>query len=383
MLVILLCSLSLVFAEVTGIDGWLRYARLSNAEAYASAVPAQVLALNTSKSSPVYTAALELQQGLQSILARNCQEYAGSWNKSVADVILVGTLQQYSHAGGNTDGIPELIEDGFWLNVSKQTVEILGQNERGVLYGAFEYLSRVAQANFTSVAYASNPDAPVRWINQWDNLQGGGTHGSVERGYGGPSIFFANGFVKSDLSRVSQYARLLASIKVNGIIVNNVNANESMLTEPIIDGVARIADLFRPYGIQVGMSLYFASPKALGELDTFDPLNSSVIAWWNNKTNEIYTKIPDFAGYLVKANSEGQPGPLTYNRTLAEGANLFADALKPHGGIVMFRAFVYDSTTLNQTLDWRADRANAAVDFFSGLDGEFDDNVIVQIKYGK
>jgi alpha-glucuronidase len=164
--------------------------------------------------------------------------------------------------------------------------------------------------------------------------------------------------------------------------VNNVNSNETILNSTNLDGVARIADAFRPWGIQLGLSLYFASPQALGDLDTFDPLNASVIQWWNDKTDEIYDRIPDFAGYLVKANSEGQPGPAEYNRTLADGANLFAHALKPHGGLLFFRAFVYDHTSLNQTLDWKADRANAAVEFFQELDGHFDDNVIVQIKYG-
>ena len=160
------------------------------------------------------------------------------------------------------------------------------------------------------------------------------------------------------------------------------NANETILNETNLDGVARIADAFRPYGVQLGLSLYFASPEALGGLDTFDPLNDTVVEWWNDKTNQIYEKIPDFAGYLVKANSEGQPGPITYNRTLADGANLFARALKPHGGIIMFRAFVYDHESLNQTLNWKADRANAAVEFFDGLDDQFEDNVVVQIKYG-
>lgn len=148
------------------------------------------------------------------------------------------------------------------------------------------------------------------------------------------------------------------------------------------DGLGRIADAFRPWGIQIGISLLFSSPRDLGGLTTFDPLDPTVISWWQNITDTIYTKIPDFSGYLIKASAEGQPGPLTYNRTLADGANLFASALKPHGGIVMFRAFVYDSTTLNQTADWKADRANAAVEFFDGLDSKFDDNVVIQIKYG-
>jgi alpha-glucuronidase len=149
-----------------------------------------------------------------------------------------------------------------------------------------------------------------------------------------------------------------------------------------MDGLARIADEFRPYGIQLGLSLRFDSPQLLGDLDTFDPLDDDVAVWWQEKTDELYKRIPDMAGYLVKANSEGQPGPLTYNRTLADGANLFAHALEPHGGIIMFRAFVYDHRSLDQDADWKADRANAAVDFFEGLDPEFEDNVVIQIKYG-
>lgn len=381
--ILLLACLTLVSAE-TGIDGWLRYARLPAAESFLDTVPSQIIVLNQTESSPVYTAGQELQQGINGIVGRSCgvSYTLMSASSSQNDTGIVATIDQYQEAGGNTENIPELKEDGFWLNVSGQTITILGQNERGALYGTFEYLSMLAQGNITDVSYASNPDAPIRWINQWDNLQGGGTHGSVERGYGGPSIFFADGQVKSDLTRAAQYARLLASIKVNAVIVNNVNANESFVTDPIMDGLARIADVFRPYGIQLGISLYFASPQALGELNTFDPLDPAVIAWWNNRTDQLYNRIPDMAGYLVKANSEGQPGPITYNRTLADGANLFARALQPHGGVVMFRAFVYDSTSLNETTEWRADRANAAVDFFNGLDGKFEDNVIIQIKYG-
>jgi alpha-glucuronidase len=232
----------------------------------------------------------------------------------------------------------------------------------------------LALGNFSKVAYATNPHAPIRWVNQWDNLDG-----SIERGYGGSSIFFNSGVVVNNLTRAAEYARLLASIRLNAVVVNNVNANASLLTPQNIQGLGRIADAFRPYGVQLGVSLNFASPQLVGGLNTFDPLDPSVIAYWTNVTGRIYQQVPDMAGYLVKANSEGQPGPLTYNRTLAQGANLFAKALQPYGGIVMFRAFVYNQ--LNES-DWKADRANAAVQFFKDLDGQFDDNVVVQIKYG-
>src|SRR5690606_33983706 len=173
---------------------------------------------------------------------------------------------------------------------------------RGALYGAFQYLARLSQGKVTDDTFASNPDAPVRWVNQWDTMQDGGTHGSVERGYGGDSIFFWDGKVRDDLARAGQYARLLASIGLNAVVVNNVNANETTLSEENLDGVARIADAFRPYGIQLGLALNFASPQTLGGLDTFDPLDESVIEWWQAKTDSIYGRIPDMAGYLVKAN---------------------------------------------------------------------------------
>ncbi|KAI4851864.1 alpha glucuronidase [Aureobasidium sp. EXF-8845] len=357
----------LALAE-TGLDGWLRYAPLPASITWPS-IPKHIVVLNTTKTSPVYTAGQELQRGIQSILGQGCHISDQKHDES----IILGTLDAYIAAYGKIEQTVELKEDGFWLSTGDK-VMILGQNERGALYGAFEYLSMLAQANFSSVAYASNPDAPIRWVNQWDNLDG-----SIERGYGGASIFFANGTIVKDLTRVAEYARLLASVGINAIIVNNVNANATLLPPHNIDGLGRIADTMRPYGVQIGISLYFASPQSgiqgQANLTTFDPLDPSVVTWWSNVTEQIYERIPDMAGYLVKANSEGQPGPLTYNRTLAEGANLFAKALQPHGGIVMFRAFVYNQ--LNESM-WTEDRANAAVDFFKPLDGKFDDNVVVR-----
>ncbi|PGH14250.1 hypothetical protein AJ80_05990 [Polytolypa hystricis UAMH7299] len=377
---LLFIFLGLVAAE-DGLDGWLRYAALPQANRYHHLLPSDIIALNSTKSSPIYTAGIELQDGFNGIFGKKLRISHETRGKPRSSV-LVGTLDAYSNLGRDAGDVPELEADGFWLSIKGRNVQIVGQNERGALYGAFEYLSRLAQGDLKPTTFVSNPDAPIRWVNQWDNLQDGGTHGSVERGYGGPSIFFKDGFVKDDLTRVGQYGRLLASIGVNAIVANNVNANFTVLSDRNLEGLKRIADELRPYGVQLGMSLYFASPQEFGGLDTFDPLDEQVIQWWDDMTDKIYEHIPDMAGYLVKANSEGQPGPMTYNRTLSEGANLFARAIKPHGGIVMFRAFVYDHTTLNQTLDWKADRANAAVDYFGELDGEFDDNVVVQIKYG-
>lgn len=366
-----------IAAAESGLDGWLRYALLPE-EVHQSitSFPTAITALNSTETSPVYVAGRELQAGIQGVLNRTLAVTYddGDLSSNASSSIVVGTASAYVALGGQAD-VSSLIADGFFIRASEQGVLILGQNERGALYGAFEYLSRLAQGNVSPFETLSNPDAPIRWVNQWDNLDG-----SIERGYAGPSIFFANNGVVGDLTRVAQYARLLASVRVNAVVVNNVNANPSLLNNQNIEGLGRIADAMRPYGVQLGISLNFASPQMAGGLPTFDPLDPSVIRWWNDKTALLYRRIPDMAGYLVKANSEGQPGPMTYGRTLAEGANLFARAVQPYGGIVMFRAFVY-----NHHLDWTVwtnDRANHAVEFFKDLDGQFLDNVVVQIKYG-
>lgn len=379
-----LASLGLAAAE-DGLAAWLRYARVPNAKSCHDNLPSVIIPLNATEGQPVYTAAQELTDGISGMYSKKLST-ATATAKSKEPAIIVGTVSAYSDGGGNTDTIPDLIEDGFYLDISGSDgdVLILGQNERGALYGTFKYLERLAQGNISNTVSTStsNPHAPIRWVNQWDNLQDGGTHGSIERGYGGDSIFFWEGRVREDITRAGQYARLLASIGINAVVVNNVNANETILTPGNLDGLARIADVFRPYGVQLGLSLNFASPQSLGGLDTFDPLDEEVVSWWQGITDEIYKRVPDMAGYLVKANSEGQPGPFTYNRTLADGANLFARALKQYDGVVMFRAFVYDHENLDEDLDWKADRANAAVEFFKGLDDEFEENVVVQIKNG-
>ena len=367
----LLASIGFVAAE-NGLDGWLRYASVPCTTQCHSKLPANIVVLNATKTSPIYVAGTELQTGLKSIYGSHTELIHGQCKASSS--VVVGTVEQYRKTCGSLSEIPELEEDGFWLSTKGNDVQILGSNDRGALYGAFEYLSMLAQGNFSEVAYATSPSAPIRWVNQWDNLDG-----SIERGYGGPSIFFENGTVVEDLTRVKQYGRLLASVRVNAVVVNNVNANASLLSSENLKGLGRIADVFRSYGVKVGISLNFASPETFGGLDTYDPLDSSVIKWWSNITDQIYQNVPDMAGYLVKGDSEGQPGPQTYNRTLAQGANLFAKALQPHGGIVMFRAFVYNQ--LNES-DWKADRAKAAVNFFKPLDGEFEENVVIQIKFG-
>lgn len=376
----LLAYVGLAVAE-DGLAAWLRYAPIPMAKCYHSKLPSAVVTLNATEGLPVFAAGEELADGISSMYGKELS-LGTSDEDSDVPTVTVGTVAAYSESGGDINDLPELVDDGFYLDISGGDVLILGQNERGALYGAFHYLARLAQGNVADDTLASSPEAPQRWVNQWDNLQDGGTHGSVERGYGGDSIFFWDGTVREDLTRAAQYARLLASVGINAVVVNNVNANETILTPENLDGVARIADAFRPYGVQLALSLNFASPELLGGLETSDPLADEVIDFWQGVTDAVYERVPDMAGYLVKANSEGQPGPLTYNRTLAEGANMFARTLQPYDGIMMFRAFVYDHESLDQDADWTADRANAALEFFDGLDADFEDNVVVQIKYG-
>jgi alpha-glucuronidase len=253
---------------------------------------------------------------------------------------------------------------------------IAGAGERGVLYGTFEVLRRIAsQQSIKSLDVVENPAAPIRWTNEWNNLDG-----SIERGYGGRSIFFADGNVIQDLGRVREYARLLASVGINGCTINNVNSDPRILSSDFIPQLARIAGAFRPWGIRLSVAVDFASPQKVGGLDTFDPVDPRVADWWRQKADEVYRAIPDLGGFLVKADSEGRVGPSAYHRTHAEAANVIARALKAHGGVLIYRAFVY-----NHHLNWndvKADRARAAYDNFAALDGKFDDNALVQIKYG-
>ncbi|KAL1854074.1 hypothetical protein VTK73DRAFT_8812 [Phialemonium thermophilum] len=364
-------------AAEDGLNAWLRYAPLPCSLSRHHSLPESIIALNSTTTSPVYSAGQELHKGLLGIFGKNLTVSTSlPSGKPPSKAVVVGTVAAFGKSSGVGHDVASALEpDGFWLEVKGSMVTIVGQNERGALYGAFQYLSLLARADFSDVAFVSNPAAPVRWTNEWDNLDG-----SIEHQYGGPGIWFQGGHVVDDLTRAGQYARLLSSVGINAVIVNNVNADANILTDANMQGLGRLADAFRPYGVQLGIALNFASPQSIGGLSTFDPLDPGVIQFWTDITDKLYQHVPDLAGYLVKANSEGQPGPLTYNRTLADGANLFARPLQAHGGVLMFRAFVYNNN-LNES-DWKADRANAAVQFFDGLDGKFEENVVVQVKYG-
>ena len=258
--------------------------------------------------------------------------------------------------------------DGF--RISKNAVH--ANTDFGILYGVYELLRR-QQTGEAIQEEICNPSYNRRILNHWDNMDG-----SVERGYAGLSIFWRKGeaytVTETDKTLWQEYARVNASVGINGSVLNNVNASELILTTECLQRVKAIADVLRPYGIKTYLSVKFSSPALIGGLKTSDPINAEVAQWWKDKAKEIYTLVPDFGGFLVKANSEGQPGPQDFGRTHADGANMLADALKPFGGIVMWRAFVYSASD--------EDRAKQAYLEFMPLDGQFRDNVIIQVKNG-
>jgi alpha-glucuronidase len=294
--------------------------------------------------------------------------------------IVVGTVEEVRKTLPELPAPADLEAEGYWISSSGSNAQprivIAGADERGTLHGAFALLRLLAtEEDVTHLDRRDHPAMPIRWVDEWDNADG-----SIERGYAGRSIFFEGGKVREDLAPVAEYARLLASVGVNGCNVNNVNNAAPFLTPAMLKGLARLAGAMRPWGVRLALSVDIASPQKIGGLPTFDPLDPAVKAWWAAKTDEVYALIPDFAGFTVKADSEGQPGPASFGRTPADAANLLGAALQPHGGVVLYRAFVY-----NHHLDWRdlkADRARAAYDIFHPLDGKFAPNVIVQTKEG-
>jgi alpha-glucuronidase len=377
---VLLVMAVVVSVPVRGEDGheaWLRYAPIYDAAARKrlAAMPAVVVRLD--ESLVATTAQQEMIRGVRGMLGRTLRAATRLPDERA---IILGTSAALEKADADLRLAAPLKPDGYWLKSrpvrGHPCLLIAASNDRGVLYGAFALLRKIALGEpVSALDERVEPSAPVRWVNQWDNLDG-----TIERGYGGRSIFFEGGRVAEDLSHVREYARLLASIGINGCTVNNVNADRRLLTAAYLLQLARIADAFRPWGVRLGLAVDLSSPKTLGGLASFDPLDPGVSQWWKDKADELYAAIPDFGGFLVKADSEGRPGPSTYGRTPADAANLIARALEPHGGILLYRAFVYD-----HHLDWRNlknDRARAAYDIFHPLDGRFDSNVVVQIKNG-
>lgn len=353
---LLLLPAPLLQAE-DGYQLWLRYPLISNTsllEQYRAAISGIHISGNPA-------AAEELQRGLKGLLGKDVPLSAKGTliaGKPAAAFVTKAQLQQ---AG----------EEGFIIQRKNGKIIIAGNTDAGVLYGCFHFL-RLLQTHqsIRQLSIISAPKIKLRLLNHWDNLD---RH--VERGYAGISIWDWHKLPDYIDPRYKDYARANASIGINGTVLTNVNANALVLTPQYLEKVKALADVFRPYGIRVYLTARFSAPVETGGLKTADPLDAGVQQWWNEKVKEIYQYIPDFGGFLVKANSEGQPGPQNYGRTHADGANILADALAPHGGIVMWRAFVYSNETPE-------DRFKQAYNEFKPLDGQFRKNVWVQVKNG-
>ncbi len=353
-----------------GYDLWLRYRPLSaeQAEGYRAAV-AQLVAGDATPTQAATRA--ELQRGLAGLLGA-APALADEVSRDGAVVVGTPALLQLAKLKSAVAGLGR---EGYLIRSveidGRKATAIVGNSDIGALYGAFHFL-RLLQTG-QSLAQLDIREAPkvrLRVLNHWDNLDR-----YVERGYAGESIWDWHKLPGWRDPRYTDYARANASIGINGTVLNNVNSNARVLTPMYLEKAKALADVFRPYGIRVYLSARFSAPKEIGGLDTADPLDPRVRAWWKAKAGEIYKTIPDFGGFLVKANSEGQPGPQDYGRSHADGANMLAEALAPHGGVVMWRAFVYSHEQPD-------DRAKQAYDEFVPLDGKFRDNVIVQVKNG-
>lgn len=347
-----------------------KYLILSLAFAFALTTKAQIFFQKTNDGSMLWLN----KQGYNTCLVK------GKTDKDATLSIAKDELTKYYKGKEVSIRIDPLLNlgEGYMLTDSS----IIASSSIGILYGAYDLLRLQETGNLSHLSKTEKPAVNLRILNHWDNLDG-----SIERGYAGKSIWkwdeiildkageFKN--ISKDLrNRLITYARANASIGINGAVLNNVNASPQMMTSEYLHKVKVIADIFRPYGIRVYLSINFASPMALGYTKTADPLDMKVQLWWKKKAKEIYASIPDFGGFLVKANSEGQPGPGDYHRSHADGANMLADALKPFGGIVMWRSFVYGANHKGE------DRVKQAVSEFKYQDGKFRDNVILQSKNG-
>ena len=369
----LILCMPVLHAE-NGYDLWLRYQKVDNSQLLNSY--SKILAkLNFPVNSATLTEAKnELKQGLNGLLDTNLAETDGISKGT----LLVGTLSSSKVLSGLneiTTEISRLNDEGFLIKTLKikgvPCTVIAARKDIGVMYGVFHFLRLLqTQSDIKELNITQAPKLQRRMLNHWDNL-----NGTIERGYAGYTIWDWHRLPGYIDPRYRDYARANASIGINGTVLNNVNANARSLTTEYLIKAAALADVFRPYGIRVYLTARFSAPKELRALNTADPLNPEVRQWWKDKVKEIYKYIPDFGGFLVKANSEGQPGPQDYKRTHADGANMMAEALEPYGGIVMWRAFVYENSR-------NVDRAGNGYEEFKPLDGKFNKNVFVQPKNG-
>src|SRR6187455_1725518 len=368
-LVLVVCALPAGAED--GYDLWLRY-RAVDAGSYPD-LDAHVRELVVgSGSATLETSGRELASALTKLQGRRISPVPVV---TQSGAVLLGTPRSSRVIAGLPLALERVGAEGYVIRSvvidQKPATVIAANSDVGVLYGAFHFLRLIqTRQPLAALDIVSKPRTQIRVLNHWDNLD---RH--VERGYAGQSIWDWHKLPAYLDPRYQDYARACASIGINGAVLTNVNANATSLTPAYLDKAAALAGVLRPYGVRVYLTARFSAPIELGGLKTADPLDAGVRAWWKAKADEIYTRIPDFGGFLVKANSEGQPGPQDYKRTHADGANMLADAVKPHGGVVMWRAFVYDATV-------DPDRINRAYKEFVPLDGTFRDNVFVQTKNG-
>ena len=354
-----------------GYELWLRYPKVSNEELLEN-YRNTLKVINLNDNSPtMHSVKHEIEKGLSGLLA---QEITFCDTLQEGSLIL-GTVENSAYiASLKLSELKDISTDGYLIKSQiikgKQVTVIAGNTDLGVLYGTFAYLRLLqTQQPVENLKITNSPKMQLRTVNHWDNADR-----TVERGYAGASLWDWSTLPYFKDPRYTDFARASASIGINGITINNVNASAKFITPEFLEKIKVLGDIFRPYGLKIYIAVNYSSPITLGDIKTADPLDNEVKNWWKNKTEEIYTFIPDFGGFLVKADSEGQPGPKTYGRNHAEGANMLANALKPYGGIVIWRAFVYD---LKQE-----DRVREAYDEFVPLDGKFKDNVVLQIKKG-
>lgn len=372
LLLTLLLTLTLAARAEDGYRLWLRYDCVDNTTVLAH-YRKQIKGWKVEGNSPTLSLVRkELEQGLGGLLGTKVPES----NAVTASTVLAGTSNAPEIKKLNLEArLKNLGREGFLIltitQKGKKITVITAPEEIGVLYGTFHFLKLLqTHQSIDKLDIESSPRIDLRVLNHWDNLDR-----TVERGYAGFSLWDWHKLPGYIDPRYHDYARANASIGINGTVVTNVNANARVLSAHYLEKVAALADVFRPYGIKIYLTARFSAPIELGRLKTADPLDETVQQWWKDKVKEIYTHIPDFGGFLVKANSEGQPGPQNYNRNHADGANMLADAVAPFNGVVMWRAFVYDDKVPD-------DRAKQAYNEFKPLDGTFRKNVLIQVKNG-
>jgi alpha-glucuronidase len=367
----------LPFFSCTAEDGyrlWLRYDKIQNEQRlseYQKAIQAIVIQGNSETTDVIIN---ELNIGLSGLLDTKVK-----FDEDVHEdgTIIIGVFSALKEIVPSIaiKSFRDVGPEGYIIFKArvdeKNAIVIAARSDIGLLYGTFHFLEHLqAHKSLDDVSIISSPKIQHRLLNHWDNLDR-----KVERGYAGFSLWKWHTLPDYIDPRYKDYARANASIGINGTVLTNVNANALIITPEYLEKIAALANVFRPYGIKVYLTARFSAPVEIGGLKTADPLDEAVVEWWNTKCDEIYKFIPDFGGFLVKANSEGQPGPQNYNRSHADGANLLARALQPHGGIVMWRAFVYSN-------EEPEDRAKQAYNEFKPLDGKFEPNVLIQVKNG-